>query len=122
VLAKETRQAKDHDFDPRRLRVVWDALGEEHDFAPGSGSTLRRHHGYGDEQGVELRMAETRRVVLAQLREQGPTLSLARARALVFEAAAGRLSADEAARLLAASCNPNPLNDGRTIRRQATCA
>ena len=42
-------------------------------------------------------MAEAREVVLAQLREQGPTVSLARARALVFEAAAGRLSADEAA-------------------------
>ena len=40
-------------------------------------------------------------MVLAQLREQGPTVSLARARALVFEAAAGRLSGDEAARLLA---------------------
>jgi hypothetical protein len=46
-------------------------------------------------------MAPARRVVLEQLREQGPTVSLARARALVFEAAAGRLSADEAARLLA---------------------
>ena len=46
-------------------------------------------------------MAQARGVVLAQLREQGPTVSLARARALVFEAAAGRLSADEAARLLA---------------------
>ena len=46
-------------------------------------------------------MAEARDAVLAQLREQGPTVSLARVRALVFEAAAGRLSADEAARLLA---------------------
>ena len=46
-------------------------------------------------------MREARDVVLAQLREQGPTVSLARARALVFEAAAGRLSAEEAARLLA---------------------
>ena len=39
-------------------------------------------------------MARARDVVLAQLREQGPTVSLARARALVFEAAAGRLSAE----------------------------
>ena len=46
-------------------------------------------------------MREARAVVLARLRDQGPTVSLARARALVFEAAAGRLSADEAARLLA---------------------
>jgi conjugative relaxase-like TrwC/TraI family protein len=34
VLAKETRQAKDHDLDPERLRQVWDALGREHDFGP----------------------------------------------------------------------------------------
>jgi hypothetical protein len=46
-------------------------------------------------------MAQAREVMLGQLREQGPTVSVARARALVFEAAAGRLSADEAARLLA---------------------
>ncbi len=99
VLAKETRQVKDHDLDPRRLREVWDALGEEHGFGPGAGSSLRgrgRH-----EVDVERRMAQARGVVLARLREQGPTVSFARARALVFEAAAGRLSADEAARLLA---------------------
>ena len=42
VLAKETRQAKDHDLDPDRLRQVWDALGQEHGFGPGSGSRLRR--------------------------------------------------------------------------------
>jgi conjugative relaxase-like TrwC/TraI family protein len=99
VLAKETRQAKDHDLDPERLRQVWDALGQEHGFGPGSGSRLRRGQGYVDD--VERRIAETRRTVLAQLREQGPTVSLARARALMFEAAAGRLAADEAARLLA---------------------
>ena len=101
VLAKETRQAKDHDLDPGRLREVWDALGQEHDFGPGSGSKIRGHDGHGNGPDVEPRMVETRRVVLAQLREQGPTVSLARARALVFEAAVGRLSADEAARLLA---------------------
>ena len=99
VLAKETRQAKDHDLDPDRLCQVWDALGEEHDFGPGSGSRLRRQEQLVDD--LELRMAEARRAVLAQLREQGPTVSLARARALVFEAAAGRLPADQAARLLA---------------------
>jgi conjugative relaxase-like TrwC/TraI family protein len=99
VLAKETRQAKDHDTDPVRLRQVWDALGQEHDFGPGAGSHLRDREGRAGD--VEARMDQTVRVVLAQLREQGPTVSLARARALVFEAAAGRLSADEAARLLA---------------------
>jgi conjugative relaxase-like TrwC/TraI family protein len=99
VLAKETRQAKDHDLDPERLRQVWDALGQEHDFGPGAGSRLRRRD--GETRHVEARMLEARRVVLEQLREQGPTVSLARARALVFEASAGRLSADEAARLLA---------------------
>ena len=99
VLAKETRQAKDHELDPERLRQVWDALGQEHGFGPGSGSQLRHQDGYVDE--IEARMGEARQVVLAQLREQGPTVSVARARALVFEAAAGRLSADEAARLLA---------------------
>jgi conjugative relaxase-like TrwC/TraI family protein len=99
VLAKETRQAKDHDLDPERLRQVWDALGQEHGFGPGSGSQLCRRQGHVED--VEPRMARTRDVVLAQLREQGPTVSLARARALVFEAAAGRLSAGEAARLLA---------------------
>ena len=99
VLAKETRQAKDHDLDPERLRQVWDALGQEHDFGPGAGSRLRRRE--GEIRDVEARMHEARRVVLEQLREQGPTVSLARARALVFEASAGRLSADEAARLLA---------------------
>jgi conjugative relaxase-like TrwC/TraI family protein len=99
VLAKETRQAKEHDLDPDRLRQVWDALGQEHGFGPGSGTALRRRGGYGSD--VEVRMSEARRVVLAQLREQGPTVSPARSRALVFEAAAGRLSADEAARLLA---------------------
>jgi conjugative relaxase-like TrwC/TraI family protein len=99
VLAKETRQAKDHDLNPDRLREVWDALGQEHCFGPGAGSGLRRRvEGVAD---VKERMRQTRAVVLAQLREQGPTVSLARARALVFEAAAGRLSADEAARLLA---------------------
>ena len=99
VLAKETRQAKDHELDQERLRQVWDALGQEHEFGPGSGSKLRRQDGYVED--VEARMAVARQVVLAQLREQGPTVSLARARALVFESAAGRLSADEAARLLA---------------------
>jgi conjugative relaxase-like TrwC/TraI family protein len=99
VLAKETRQAKDHELDPVRLRQVWDALGREHSFGPGSGSQLRR--GDGHLADVEARMVEVRRMVLEQLLEQGPTVSLARARALVFEAAAGRLSADEAARLLA---------------------
>ena len=99
VLAKETRQAKDHDLDPDRLREVWDALGQEHDFGPGAGSRLRRPEQLFD--GLEARLSEARGVVLAQLREQGPTVSLARARALVFEAAAGRLSADDAARLLA---------------------
>jgi conjugative relaxase-like TrwC/TraI family protein len=99
VLAKETRQAKDHDLDPERLREVWDAVGQEHGFGPGSGSKLRQQEPQVEDP--EARMAQTRRVVLAQLREQAPTVSLARARALVFEAAAGRLSADEAARLLA---------------------
>jgi len=99
VLAKETRQAKDHGLDPERLRQVWDAVGQEHDFGPGAGSRLRA--GEGHVADVEARMAPARRVVLEQLREQGPTVSLARARALVFEAAAGRLSADEASRLLA---------------------
>jgi len=99
VLAKETRQAKDHDLDPERLRQVWDALGQEHDFGPGARSRLRRRN--GETRHVEARMLEARRVVLEQLREQGPTVSLARARALVFEASAGRLSADESARLLA---------------------
>ena len=99
VLAKETRQAKEHELDPVRLRQVWDALGQEHSFGPGSGSQLRRGDGYLAD--VEARMAQARRVVLEQLREQGPTVSLARTRALVFEAAAGRVSADEAARALA---------------------
>ena len=99
VLAKETRQAKDRDLDPDRLRQVWDALGQEHGFGPGSGSRLRRQDGQVDE--LEARMRAARDVVLARLREQGPTVSVARARALVFEAAAGRLSAEEAARLLA---------------------
>jgi conjugative relaxase-like TrwC/TraI family protein len=99
VLAKDTRQVKQHDLDPDKLRSIWDALGEELEFGPGAGSALRRHGGH--EADVEARMREVRRVVLEQLREQGPTVSLARARALVFEAAAGRLSADEAARLLA---------------------
>ena len=84
---------------PSGCGQVWDAVGQEHGFGPGSGSKLRRPQGpVGD---VEARMREARAVVLAQLRDQGPTVSLARARALVFEAAAGRLSADEAARLLA---------------------
>ena len=99
VLAKETRQAKDHDLDPDRLRQVWDALGQEHGFGPGSGSRLRHQDRQVEE--LEARMREARDVVLSRLREQGPTVSVARARALVFEAAAGRLSADEAARLLA---------------------
>jgi conjugative relaxase-like TrwC/TraI family protein len=99
VLAKETRQAKDHDLDPSRLREVWDALAQEHDFGPGAGSRLRRP-GH-DAEVLEDRFVEVRDVVLEQLREQGPTVTLARARALVFEAAAGRLSAEQASRLLA---------------------
>jgi hypothetical protein len=99
VLAKETRQAKDHHLDPGRLHEVWDALGEEHGFGPGRGSRLRgRHRRPG---GLEARMAQARAVVLGRLAEQGPTVSLARARALVYEAAAGRLSAEESAQLLA---------------------
>ncbi len=121
VLAKETRQAKDHDLDPSRLREVWDALAEEHDFGPGAGSLLRHHGGYA--RTLEDRLAEVRDVVLAQLREQGPTVSLARARALVFEAAAGRLSAEEASRLLARmQCSRGgdllPLAGGRVTSRE----
>ena len=99
VLAKETRRAKDHDLDPERLRQVWDALGQEHGFGPGSGSRLRHRERQAEE--LDARLREARDVVLGQLREQGPTVSVARARALVFEAAAGRLCAEEAARLLA---------------------
>ena len=69
---------------PSGCAQVWDALGQEHDFGPGAGSRLRRHEGQIGH--VEARMREARRVVLEQLREQGPTVSLARARALVFEA------------------------------------
>jgi conjugative relaxase-like TrwC/TraI family protein len=121
VLAKETRQAKPHELDPDELRKVWDALGQEHGFGPGSGSKLRRLQGY-IAQG-ERRMAEAQRVVLAQLREQGPTVSLARARARVVEAAAGRLSADEAARLLARMECPEggallTLDHGRVTSRE----
>ena len=121
VLAKETRQAKDHDLDPGRLREVWDALGQEHGFGPGAGSRLRRRT--SDVDDVEARAAQARDVVLAQLREQGPTVSLARARALVFEAAAGRLSADEAVRLLARMERPVggellTLEDGRVTSRE----
>jgi conjugative relaxase-like TrwC/TraI family protein len=121
VLAKETRQAKDHDLDPERLREVWDALGQEHAFGPGAGSALLRRDGYGDD--VEGRMREAERVVLAGLRDQGPTVSLARARALVFEAAAGRLSADDAVRLLARMERPKggellALDDGRITSRE----
>ena len=46
VLAKETRQAKDHDLDPDRLREVWDALGHEHACGPSAGSALLRRAGY----------------------------------------------------------------------------
>jgi conjugative relaxase-like TrwC/TraI family protein len=99
VLAKETRQAKDHDLDPSRLREVWDALAQEYEFGPGAGSRLRGHGGHS--RALEDRLVEVRDVVLEQLREQGPTVTLARARALVFEAAAGRLSAEEASRMLA---------------------
>jgi conjugative relaxase-like TrwC/TraI family protein len=110
VLAKETRQAKHHDLHSERLRQVCAALGQEHGFGPGASSRLRRREGQvGD---VEVRMAQTRAVVLAQLREQGPTVTLARARALVFEAAAGRLSADEAARLW----------QRWSVRRAASCS
>ena len=82
-----------------RLRQVWDALGQEHDFGPAPAAAFAVAKARS--RDVEARMHEARRVVLEQLREQGPTVSLARARALVFEASAGRLSADEAARLLA---------------------
>ena len=121
VLAKETRQAKDHHIDPDRLRQVWDALGHEHGFGPGRGSRLRGRSGYVKD--VEAGMAEAGSVVLAQLREQDPTVSLARARALVFEAAAGRLSADDAARLLARMEGPErgellSLEGGRVTSRE----
>jgi conjugative relaxase-like TrwC/TraI family protein len=126
VLAKETRQAKDHDLDPDRLRDVWDALGQKHDFGPGAGTRLRHAttqatgsaeaddgadetrdpdddsgNGAADESALEQLAADARDVVLAQLREQGPTVTLARGRALVYEAAAGRISPDQAAQLLA---------------------
>ena len=55
--------------------ALWDALGQEHDFGPGAGSRLR--HQAGDVEDVEARLARTRDVVLAQLREQGPTVNLA---------------------------------------------
>ena len=121
VLAKETRQAKDHDLDPSRLREVWDALAQEHDFGPGAGSRLRRDSGHA--RALEDRLAEVRDVVLEQLRAQGPTVSLARARALVFEAASGRLSAEEASRLLARMECPEggdllPLAGGRVTSRE----
>jgi conjugative relaxase-like TrwC/TraI family protein len=121
VLAKETRQAKDHDLDPSRLREVWDAVAQEHGFGPGAGSRLRRQGGHA--LALEARLAEAREVVLAQLREQGPTVSLARARALVFEAAAGRLSAEETSALLARMERPQSgdlllLTGGRVTSRQ----
>jgi hypothetical protein len=121
VLAKETRLAKRQDLDPGELRQVWDALGQEHGFGPGSGSRLRGREGY--QESVEERMAQARRVVLAQLQQQGPTVSLARCRALVFEAAAGRLSADEATRLLARMESSNGgellvLDGGRVTSRE----
>jgi conjugative relaxase-like TrwC/TraI family protein len=99
VLAKETRQAKDHHLDPERLHEVWDALGQEHGFGPGHGSRLRGRHRQPGR--LEARMAQAQAAVLGRLAEQGPTVSLARARALVYEAAPGRLSADESTQLLA---------------------
>jgi conjugative relaxase-like TrwC/TraI family protein len=120
VLAKDTRQAKDHHLDPQRLHEVWDALGHEHGFGPGHGSRLRgRHRRPG---GLQARMAQARAVVLGRLAEQGPTVSVARARALLYEAAAGRLSADESAQLLARMESANggellALDGGRVTSR-----
>ena len=100
VLAKETRQAKDHDLDPERLRRCGtrSARSTTSGPAPAADFADRDRPDRTTSRRGCWRRGE---VVLAQLREQGPTVSLARARALVFEASAGRLSADEAARLLA---------------------
>ena len=77
---------------------VWHALGQEHGLGPGSTSRLRRTPGHvTTPNGGGRRAAGDPRAAA----RAGPTVSLAQARALVFEAAAGRLSADEAARLLA---------------------
>jgi conjugative relaxase-like TrwC/TraI family protein len=98
VLASETRQAKDHELTAEQLTAVWDALGKEHGFGPGSASRLRGLD--RDSRSLEQRVAQTRGRLLGVLRAHGPTVSLPRARALLFEVSAGRLSPSEAGDLL----------------------
>ena len=123
VLAKETRQAKDHDLDPEQAaRRCGTRSARSTTSGPARAADCAAQDGHAD----DARGADGARrgdVVLAQLREQGPTVSLARARALVFEAAAGRLSAEEAARLLARmECSKGgdllPLAGGRVTSRE----
>ena len=121
VLAKETRQAKGSRSGPRQAAArcgTRSAKSTDSAQARAASSDSARVM-LAD---VEARMARTRGVVLAQLREQGPTVSLARARALVFEASAGRLSADEAARLLARMERPHRRGAARARRRPGDLA
>jgi conjugative relaxase-like TrwC/TraI family protein len=94
MLAAETRQKKDKDLDPEETVGVWRVQGQEFDAGREHAAALVGEPGYREELGARRRAVWEG--ALRRIRERGPTVSRGEAAAAVYEAAAGRLSRDEA--------------------------
>ncbi|HMJ02493.1 MAG TPA: MobF family relaxase [Conexibacter sp.] len=100
MMAAETRLAKDAKHSPEQVAEAWDALARGLDFGPAQAAALRREPGYA--AALSERRREARDAIMAKVAEQGPTVSVGSARAIAWEAAAGRLDPHEAHELLEA--------------------
>jgi conjugative relaxase-like TrwC/TraI family protein len=98
VLATQTRQTKDPAVSADQIARVWAAQGEEFGFGVLEALALRASRGY--QAGLAERRAEARAAVTRRFAECGK-VSLGAARAIVYEAAPGRLGLHDARGLLA---------------------
>jgi conjugative relaxase-like TrwC/TraI family protein len=89
MMAAETRLAKDTQQPPEQVAQAWDALAHKFGFGPAQAAALRGKPGYA--AALAARRQAARDAITARIAEQGPTASVASARAIAWEAAAGRL-------------------------------
>lgn len=98
VLASQTRAPKDTAATPGEMAAEWSAVGKRFGFGPVDAAALCGPGGY--RLSLEDRREQARVEILRQMRGRGPTVSSAEARAIVYQAAPGRLSPGEAWELL----------------------
>jgi conjugative relaxase-like TrwC/TraI family protein len=96
VLAKETRSEK-NELDHAEVAAWWDAIAAEHGFTRREAGQLRGPYRQRDLGVLEGALA---RSIIEPLAAEGPTVSTAEARAIAFEAAAGRAAPARALEIL----------------------